>query len=192
MSQQAFEAALKFTLYFEGGYVDNPADAGKATNQGITQFAYDIYRRHLKLAPQPVKLATEWELKQVYLLYFWSPSHASEFSFPLALAMFDTWVQFNPTTAAKFFGYAANNPNPTDYAATLKLLHDVPLADHVKIALRICELRINFRFSRVEQNPSQTQFLKGWLRRDNALKAQVQSQTSLSGIYQDEVGEPND
>ncbi len=32
-----FEKALQFTLKWEGGYVDDPADPGGETNYGITE-----------------------------------------------------------------------------------------------------------------------------------------------------------
>ena len=36
----AFDTCLAFTLRAEGGYVDNPADPGGATNMGITLATY--------------------------------------------------------------------------------------------------------------------------------------------------------
>ena len=38
-----FEQCLKHILQFEGGYVNHPADRGKATNYGITQHVYNSW-----------------------------------------------------------------------------------------------------------------------------------------------------
>ncbi len=44
-----FDACLAFTLREEGGYVDDPADPGSATNMGITLATY----RQWSDNPQP-------------------------------------------------------------------------------------------------------------------------------------------
>ena len=37
MAAENFDRALALTLKFEGGYADNPADPGGATNMGVTR-----------------------------------------------------------------------------------------------------------------------------------------------------------
>jgi lysozyme family protein len=40
-----FGRALAFVLKVEGGYTNDPEDRGGATNKGILQRVYDIYRK---------------------------------------------------------------------------------------------------------------------------------------------------
>ena len=39
-----FDRSLPLVLANEGGYVNHPADRGGATNKGVTQASFDVYR----------------------------------------------------------------------------------------------------------------------------------------------------
>ncbi len=49
-----FDVCLAFTFLQEGGYVDNPADPGRATNMGITLTTYQQWSRDPKLGAAQV------------------------------------------------------------------------------------------------------------------------------------------
>ena len=40
-----FQRILPYLLQDEGGYVNDPADRGGATNKGVIQRTYDAYRK---------------------------------------------------------------------------------------------------------------------------------------------------
>lgn len=53
---ESFKKALKFTLQWEGGYVNHPADPGCETNFGVTHVVYQQYRKSSGKLPQSVRL----------------------------------------------------------------------------------------------------------------------------------------
>ena len=54
-----FDTCLAFTLQEEGGYSDNPADPGGATNMGITLATYRQWSDNPNLGPVQVQDMTE-------------------------------------------------------------------------------------------------------------------------------------
>jgi hypothetical protein len=61
-----FNAALGFTLYFEGGFSDHPSDVGGRTYRGITQAEYNVYRSNRGLPGLDVSQMSETELIEIY------------------------------------------------------------------------------------------------------------------------------
>lgn len=96
-------SALDFVLAREGvnlakgdtGYSNKPYDPGKATNYGITQAAYDSYRRSGDLPTRPVRQIEYTEVLAIYERDYWHYSTSDQFadSRPrLALVNFDWGV----------------------------------------------------------------------------------------------------
>jgi hypothetical protein len=146
--------ALKFTLNWEGGYSDDPDDAGGATNMGITQGTYNAWLGSHSKPHKAVRYIAREEVETIYFERYWFPSKAGQFEWPLSLAIFDTAVNFGLTRAKEFL--KGNRGKPVERARV------------------IVERRIAWRHSRVASKPSQSKFLKGWLRRDNALLAEIE------------------
>jgi lysozyme family protein len=174
MSIAIFNACLHFTLNEEGGYVDNPNDLGGATNFGITQITYNIWRKHQGLLARSVQWISPVEVQTIYREYYWQPSYGYLFTYPLALAIFDSFVQFNPKTVLTFEAEALNEKLPIGQT---DLLAKLQKSDPEKTALAICNSRIAFRHQRVIEDPSQVVFLKGWLARDDRLKHEILNPT---------------
>jgi lysozyme family protein len=179
MSQDIFNACLGFVLQAEGGYVNRSSDLGGPTNQGITQTTYDHYRQAHKLSLQPVLNIAQSEVIAIYETLYWIPSYAYLLDYPLALTIFDTYVNFNPITEHRFVSKSLKQPFNGAWLQTLaKLRMCAPIAT----ALDIIAQRKAFRHQRVLENPSQEIYLEGWLNRDNALMKEVQSPT----LYKDQ------
>jgi lysozyme family protein len=68
-----FEACLPFVLKEEGGYSNTPGDHGGATNFGITQGEYNVFRHSNKLPLQSVKLISVDEYRTIYWQSYWQP-----------------------------------------------------------------------------------------------------------------------
>lgn len=87
--------SIDFVLRWEGGYVDNPADPGGATNMGITMNTYTRWcQAHGQPSPtkDDLRNLTSEEAKQIYFEWYWLPSHSDSMVWPLCLANFDTAV----------------------------------------------------------------------------------------------------
>ena len=168
-----FETALKFTLKWEGGFVDNPADPGGATNEGVTQAVYNSYRSKDGLPKQSVKDITNAEVGNIYQTEYWDPSLAGEMVLPLSVAQFDTAVNFGVGGAIEFLQEALGVG--IDGIAGAQTKSALNAKNNKATALAIANERIQYRHKRVAEDPSQKVFLQGWLNRDNALKKYVES-----------------
>ena len=97
-----FEKAMEFVAKWEwgnrqdGGYTNDPADAGGATRWGISS------RTHGKV-PE-----TEEEALAIYRADYWDFYKLDNFPSPLCIAMFDAFVQHNPKRVAEWI--------PKDYS----------------------------------------------------------------------------
>jgi lysozyme family protein len=166
-----FEEALQFTLRWEGGYVNHPNDYGGATNKGIIQRVYDDYRRRQGLPLRSVRFITDAEVRDIYENDYWKPSQSNLMVRPLAIAHFDTAVNFGVRGSVLFLqeslGVTADGIFGPNTRAALQR------ANTQSTALRYVDRRIEYRYIRVSQDPSQRVFLQGWLNRDNDLKRYI-------------------
>ena len=143
----AFDNILPFTLQYEGGYSDLPADIGGPTNRGITQRTYDHWRIAHALPVQDVKLCSMDETKAIYQEEYWDLISSATTNVPLLLCIFDSAVLHGPARALAFFKQCQNNIDT------------------------YCNLRAAFMNAIVVHNPSQAIFLKGWLHRNELVRS---------------------
>lgn len=78
-----FLTAMDFTLKWEGGYVNNPADPGGETNFGITKMNYPML---------DIKQLGKEQAEAIYYMDYWLPIGASRFTYPKYLLLFDIAV----------------------------------------------------------------------------------------------------
>lgn len=165
------ERSLAFTLKWEGGYSDHPSDPGGATNRGVTQRVYDSHRSSRGLSSRSVSRITESEVKEIYLLRYWSRAHCNGMEWPLCLVMLDTAVNFGTARAIQFLGRAAALGDGLKWTpAHSDAVHN---GNQYDLALAICNERDKYRLARVKKAPSQKVFLRGWQRRDKDLRLTV-------------------
>lgn len=141
-----FQKALEFVRPAEGGYVNNPADKGGATNKGITQAVYDSYRRSKKLKTQQVLYITETEATDIYYQNYWLKAGCNKMSYSFAVLCFDTAVNNGPNVVNDFLK-AAEYKDPYKYLLT----------------------RIFYYLHIANKNSGQRQFLRGWINRMESL-----------------------
>lgn len=182
MSEALFQKVLKFTANFEGiKFTDDPTDVGGPTKMGITQLIYNVYRQNKGLPSQSVSKMVKTECVDVYRTMFWMTSYAYLFEYPLALALFDTYVQFNPPTEENFVDKALGLINPTTSEVLTKLKSLAPL-DQITTARAIANGRYQFRADLVAKHPSQKKYLKGWQRRDKALLSEINNYVLIEKV----------
>ncbi len=87
-----FEQAMQHIRKVEGGYVDDPADRGGATMEGITQRTYDRWRDRRGQSRRPVRESTADERDAVYLRDYWMDGGCAKLPDWLAICHFDACV----------------------------------------------------------------------------------------------------
>lgn len=163
----------------EGGYVNHKSDRGGPTNMGITMKTLsDYYGR--KVTIDEVMNLSKDQAKEIYARrYFYGPRFDSlpEGLQPIAT---DTGVLFGPRKAVMFMQTIVNQAGfgPVDVDGLLG-----PISrERIKKAYdemgpyfinAIVEERINYHEWRVESDPSQKVFLKGWINRAESFREEV-------------------
>ena len=83
-----FFTCLGFTLKEEGGYVDNPADPGGATNMGITLATYRQWSDNPDLGALQVQDMSERTARVIYRSLYWNPLRADALPAGVDLSVF--------------------------------------------------------------------------------------------------------
>ena len=169
-----FDLALTFTLRWEGGYVNHPSDPGGATNKGVIQATYNEYRDRKRLPRQSVRSITDAEVHEIYHLMYWTSSLCEIMPPKLAVAMFDTAVNFGVGGAVMFLQDLLAVQIDGRFGPLTKEAYDRH-PDKERLAFALVDARIQYRHLRVSQKPSQKVFLAGWLNRDNSLRVYIES-----------------
>ena len=162
-----FEKALQFIFDAEGGYCNDKNDHGGATNLGVIQREYDAWRKKHGKEPQSVKLITKEEAAEHYKEEFWLPGKCDRMNWPVNAVHFDACVNAGVHQAAKFLqraiGVAADGiVGPATLAA---LEGCCKASSSAVIAQRIIGQRPDFYRALAAKDPTQNDFLKGWLNR---------------------------
>jgi len=100
MALNNFPACLAFTLAAEGGFVDNPADPGGATNMGVTLATLSAW------LGRPASVAEVQALSQadaglIYHAHYWDAVDGDNLPAGVDLMLFDFGVNAGPGTAAR-------------------------------------------------------------------------------------------
>ena len=153
--KKTFDEIIEVVLEHEGGYVNDPHDAGGETNFGIAKkFNPDV----------DIKNLTKEGAKEIYYEKYWKPSKADKVPDQLKHIYFDMVVNFGKRGAVKVLQQAAVakghkiavdggiGPN------TLKAIKNVE-TDRVR-AYRVLKFA-----NIVIKKPTQEKFWLGWFRR---------------------------
>src|SRR5215213_8289929 len=87
-----FDTCVAFTLREEGGYVDDPADPGGATNMGITLATLRAWTHEPALGPVQVRGMSRAEAAAIYRAMYWSPLHGAALPSGVDLSVCDFGV----------------------------------------------------------------------------------------------------
>lgn len=100
MTASNFPAALAAILKYEGGWTNNPADPGGATNLGVTQKTLsDWLGRRASIAE--VRMLTPETVAPIYKARYWDAIQGDALPAGVDLIVFDTAVNSGPGRAAK-------------------------------------------------------------------------------------------
>ena len=171
-----FNAFFPTLLRFEGGFVDDPADPGGATNKGITLHTFEgCARRLLGIAPtlEALQDLTDAQAGTIYKALYWDKVRGDNIELQeLANIVFDFYVNAG-ANASKLLQRVLNamGANPSLEvdgsigSATLLALQGM---DQKAVYQHYKEGRIEYYQELVANRPSLNKFLKGWLNRVNA------------------------
>jgi hypothetical protein len=87
-----FDECLAFTLRAEGGYVDDPADPGGATNMGVTLATLREWSDDPSLGANQVQDMSLRTARAIYRALYWNPLRADDLPVGVDLSVFDFGV----------------------------------------------------------------------------------------------------
>ncbi len=175
-----FNKVIPIILKHEGGYVNNSADPGGATNMGIILklFRQWAFKFHLEPTEGGLKAMTKEQASVIYKEYFWDRIMGDGItSQPVAALLMDSIVNLDElklasgrrdSTAVKFVQTAVGVTADGLFGQkTLKALND---ADPKSVFESLKNSRIGYYNDLVERKPALKEFHKGWLKRVNSFK----------------------
>lgn len=153
-------------LKLEGGFVNNPSDPGGATNMGIT--LRTLQSVDPSATVQDVKNLTSDEASKIYDQKYWTPNHIDQMPEGVQDVAFDSFVQHGDTMGAKIIQRALANmgqPVTVDGKIGDDTIEAMNKVDPATLRMNILSSREAFYRQLASNNPSQKQFLNGWLNR---------------------------
>lgn len=142
-----FDAAVRKVISLEGGKVHHPSDPGGRTAYGITQSAYNAWRKRMGKPIRDVFDIPEVEVRAIYYDSYWVPAGCWGMPADLAVIHFDTAVNFGVGTAQKLL--AASGGTVAGYDAARRAR----------------------RADIIRRKPHMKAFARGWRRRDDQVLA---------------------
>lgn len=96
-----FNECLQLTLEFEGGYSNDPNDAGGATNLGITQTTLTSAYNDGIVSHNDITKITTAEAALIYQINYWNKCSCDSLPKPVDFLVFDMAVNAGTATASK-------------------------------------------------------------------------------------------
>jgi lysozyme family protein len=161
MSAANFSKALARVLVYEGGKVDDPADPGGRTNQGVTQRTYDAWRRSQNLATRDVYTMANAERDAIYRHSYWDMVRGDALPVGVDLAVFDAAVNSGVGQAVKWLQSALGDhyTGQRDSVMGTKTLQAIQdFGDEGELVTEICSRRL----ATLKQLRTWSRFGKGW------------------------------
>jgi len=167
---------LSATLREEGGYSNNPADPGGATDRGVTQARYDAYRKRHGQATQDVRKMTDAELAAIYSTYWVS----DEIPDGPDLVQFDAAVNSGLRQSVKWLQRAAGAK--ADGIMGPATLTAIQKANRIDLIENACKRRLSFMQVIRDQEGKLlwAVFGKGWSARVARIEAEAIAMASGS------------
>lgn len=179
MTETRFDNCLQIVLTLEGGYADNPADPGGATNMGITRKTLARWRNVTPwwaLSKAEVKGLARTEAAKIYRASYWDRCHADQLPAGLDLAVFDYAVNSGPDRVIKAL-QALLKVKPDGQVGPVTLA----AADRDDVATlvnRLCDQRLGF----LQALMTFATFGRGWSSRVATIRQQALLAAPLSNI----------
>lgn len=155
--KETFDEALRFVFGEEGGYSNDPNDAGGKTNLGITQGT--LTSAHMKgiVSHSDIKKLTKAEAISIYKALYWQAAHCDEHPYPIDVLVFDIAVNCGVGTSLKMLQSAIS------WVTGIKLTTDGIFGRNSKAAfaqLMTANSKVNLSVNQVLGVPAEDILLK--------------------------------
>lgn len=170
MTAANFPASFADTEQWEGWhqFSDDRYDPGGATWCGLTQRAYDAWRRSKGLPTQGVRRAGDDEIRAIFHDEYWVKVRGDDCPGGVDLLMWDIGVNMGPPVATRFLQQALGVKADGVFGLeTLGKLQGVN--DRAALIKAICARRFSFWHAL----STWWRFGKGWIRRGNDIEARA-------------------
>src|SRR6266700_4463918 len=172
----SFDAFFPTLLKHEGGFVNDPADPGGATNKGVTLATFqNCAKKYLGLEPtlDNLKALSDAQAAKIYKPLYWDEVRGDEIALQeLANIVFDFQVNAGGS-AAKLLQRVLNDlgatpPLSVDGDVGAGTMSALKAADPEAVYRAYKQGRIAYYQDLVAKRPALAKFLKGWLIRMNS------------------------
>jgi len=166
-----FDVFFPTLLRNEGGFVDNPADPGGATNKGVTLLTFkSCSQKLLNIDPtlDNLKALTDDQAAVIYKASYWDKIHGDEFTLQeLANIVFDFYVNAGANATKLLQNVmtamgAAVTVDGVIGSATVKLMLGL---NQIDLYTKYKQGRKDYYVNLCNAKPTLKVFLKGWLNR---------------------------
>lgn len=158
-----FDDAVARVLKREGGYVNHAHDRGAATNYGITQRVYTMWRNDYGLGYMDVRNISRSEAKAIYLERYWRPACCDALPPAVRDIHFDAAVNHGVKRAALLLQEAAQVDQ--DGHIGPQTIGACEAMAPTFLRARYIAARYRFYGEIVNRDRSQLVFIVGWLNR---------------------------
>ena len=159
----SFKVACDLMIAHEGGYCNHPLDNGGPTKYGITIKTLTIHRFR-PCTPLDVQNLAEDEARAIYKKSYWDPLFGEQIrSQPMANMLFDQAVNRGVKGALKTLQVILHQK--VDCIMGPETMNALNAANCAVKYFKACQMEY---VGIVLGNPSQKEFLRGWLRRTHA------------------------
>lgn len=158
-------------LKYEGGYVNDPDDAGGATNMGITlntwkQVGYDK-NKDGRINESDIKMLSVADVTMVLKKYYWDKWHADDIHSQSIAELLVDWLWSSGYYGIKIPQKALGlNPDGVVGPKTLALINGY--SNQKELFERLKTSRLAYIDGIIKRNPKQKKFEKGWKGRINS------------------------
>ena len=159
----------------EGGFVNHPADRGGPTNFGVTQATLASWRGREATIDDVRSLSID-EARDIYRTIYYVGPKIDKLASLIQPLVFDMSINHGPGTAIKLLQRILNERGITCEVdggigdETIRCALTATDQFGTELINFLVDKRIQFYHQIVEKNPSQSVFLKGWLKRANEFR----------------------
>ena len=167
-----FERAVNKVLAHEGGFVNDPADPGGATNLGITIKTLSDWLG-FSASVDDVRNLTRGTAVSIYKENYWDAVRGDQIlSYPIAFSLFDQAVNKGPSKAIQF-AQEVLGVYPSGRMDS-ELVDRINNSDERDFVNKFLDRSEKHYYNLVSSNSTLQKFLNGWLYRINSIRTYVE------------------